>query len=170
MTVEDPFAGPAPIQSNFASIQSFRGRLVLIEPTKTEMAVNDDNGKLQERITADITTVDGKGAVKIYKRREDTGRTLTGPRHPGVWIGQPILVDQLKNDDGSIRKMVLARVDTKTPGQPAAKGNPWGLIAPTDADKQMARDFLANRTIEQAAAPASAQDENPFAKAGDAPF
>lgn len=153
---EDPFAEAAPIQSNFASVQSFRGRLVLIEPVKTEMKPNQDTGLLQETVTATITTVDGKGPVEIFNRGDATGRMLPGPRHEGVWIGQEILVGQLKTADGHLRKMILTRIDTKTPGKKAMKGNPWGFaVGLPETDKQMARDFLANRTIEQA-------EESPF--------
>lgn len=178
---QDPFSGPSPIPVTFASVQSFQGRLVLIEPKKTEMAMNDDNGQMQERITATVTVIDGSGPVKTFKRRVDTGMTLEGPEFPGVWIGQQMLVGQLKDGKGNLLPMVLGRFDTKTRGGSAGKGNPWEIYPPTDQDVQVARKYLADRYAAQAnaavanAAPtqapaqAPAQNGNPFGGT-EAPF
>ena len=162
----DPFATPAKPASEFASIASFRGRLVLIEPTGYEYDVpsQDDPNKKSDRITAKVTVVDGSGDVEIFSWGDGTGQFLKGPEYTGVWIAQDRLVKQLldKGERGRTLKMVLGRFETYKPGQRAKKGNPWGLLDPTDADKQTARDFLANRTISQVAAPAKSEDEDPF--------
>lgn len=170
---EDPFATPAPISSTFASAQSFKGRLVLIQPTKYEMDVPNyqDPSKSADRVTATVTTVDGQGPVQIFSNRTASGKFLEGPEHKGVWFGQERIVQQVAPDrtfkPGS---MVLARIDTRYPDKGAGVGNPWGLLDPTEQDKQLARDFLANRIVGQAAAPAAAPaDENPFGKT-EAPF
>lgn len=164
----DPFAGPAVVASTFASVASFRGRLVIIEPTDYEYDVpnQDDPSKKADRVTATVTVVDGLGDVESWKDHAPTGVKLRGPAYHGVWISQDRLVKQLRadpNERGRSLKMVLGRFETYQPGQRPKKGNPWGLIGPTEADRQVARDFLANRTVSQAAAPAEAKDENPFA-------
>lgn len=169
MAQNDPFAAPAPIASEFASADSFRGRLVLIQPTKLELDVPNmqDASKSADRITATVTTVDGLGPVQIFSQKAPTGKFLEGPEHKGVWFSQErivkaILPDRVLPPSG---RMVLARLETYKPGRGAGIGNPWGLVDPTEADKQTARDFLANRTITQAVAPAQApagDDEDPF--------
>lgn len=168
MTVQDPFAAPSPVASKFASVQSFYGRLVIIEPRKIEYDVPKSSanptGPKGDRVTADVTTVDGQGAVEIFTNRVATGQYLEGPEHRGVWINQDRLVPALMTPDGkSLLPMVLARVSTFR-GGPAAQGNPYSFDEPTEEDKQMARDFLAGRKIGAAAAPsqAPAAPKNPF--------
>jgi|SRR5688572_20818523 len=169
MTVTDPFADPTPIASTFASADSFRGRLVLIQPTFIELDVpNAKNpGQKSDRVTATVTTVDGAGPVQIFREKVPTGNYLTGPEHKGVWFSQDRIVKAVCPERRVTGGMILARVETFKPGQVQGLGNPWGLLPASDADKQVARDFLANRTIAQASAPA--EDENPFAPKG-APF
>lgn len=166
MTVQDPFADPTPILSEFASADSFRGRLVLIQPTKIELDVPNMQNPSQtaDRVTATVTTVDGLGPVQIFSQKAPTGKFLEGPEHKGVWFGQDRIVKAVCPDRRVTGGMVLARLETFKPGKGAGIGNPWGLLPASDADKQMARDFLANRTVAQAAAP----EENPFAP--KAPF
>lgn len=159
----DPFSfdDPAPIASEFASADSFRGRLVLITPTDFEPDNRNDEGKLMPRFTATVTTVDGKGRVEIYAQRLPQGQYLEGPRHEGVWFSQDRIVKGLRSA-WERKTSVLAKLDTFKPGKPAGKGNPWGLIAATDAEKKQAREFLANLAVSSAAEPDASDDENPF--------
>ena len=161
MTV-DPFSDPTPRSSEFASADSFRGRLVLVEPTKLERDVpksaSQPNGPRGDRITANVSVVDGKGAVQVFQQRVPTGKMLDGPLHRGVWFNQDQIVQALMTLDGkSLKPMVLCKLETLKPGTPAGQGNPWTVQAATDAEKQLARDFLANRIVEQAS-----QDDSPF--------
>lgn len=163
---DDPFADPTPRTSEFASADSFRGRLILIEPNKVERDIpkqaNQPNGPKGDRVTATVTVVDGLGPVQIYSQRVPTGAYLDGPEHIGVWFNQDQLasgLQTLKKD--ALLKMVLCRIDTLKPGTPAGQGNPWVMSVASDADKQLARDFLAGRRIAQASAPA-ATAETPF--------
>lgn len=153
----DPFAAPAAIPSTFPVIESLRGRLVLIAPKSQKTVPNNlgNPGDTQEQITADVTVVDGLGPVPLFKNRQPTGQTLPGPDFPGMWITQDRIVKQLA-DALTSRGMVLGRIDTRTPGTMAVKGNPWGLIEPTEADKQTARNFLATRTVSAALPPSPA--------------
>lgn len=156
-TVTDLFAAPGIIPSTFPSIESFRGRLVLIKPKSQKQVPNNlgNPGDMKDQITADVTVVDGLGPVNLFKQRQFTGQTLPGPDFPGVWLDAQVVVVQLQ-DALRAQGMVLGRIDTKTPGTMAVKGNPWGIIAPTEEDKQTARNFLATRTVAAAAAPAPA--------------
>lgn len=153
----DPFGGPAVIPTEFATIESFRGRLVLIKPTKLETGLpNQMNpGQLQDRMTADVSVVDGRGPVQQFKNRQPTGQILAGPEFPGTWFSQDRVVKQLM-DAYKNGTMVLGVLETYKPGQQAIKGNPWGIVEATEEQKQLARNYLANRTIGNATAPAAA--------------
>ena len=166
----DPFSAPAPIASEFASADSFRGRLVLIEPTGLELDVPNqtDPTKKADRLTANVTTVDGQGPVQMFANKQATGKFLEGPTHRGVWFSQSRIVEGILGQ--GVRTLTpgimrLARLETYKPGRGAGVGNPWGLIPPTEADKQLARDFLANRTVATASAPSEPESDepNPFA-------
>lgn len=160
----DPFAAPAPIPSEFPTVASFRGRLVLIQPQKIESVPNNLGapGAMQDRVTATVSVVDGQGPVPVFKNNAHTGQWLEGPSWSGVWLQAEVISKQLA-PNGQITQgsMVLARIDTRTPGEIPRKGNPWGLIDPTEADKQLARDFLANRLVASASAPAPAPQAAP---------
>jgi hypothetical protein len=146
----DPFQAPATIPSSFPTIGSLRGRLVLITPLKQETRPNNLGapGATQQVITADVDVVDGRGPVPVVRGNPPipTGQMLEGPSFTGMWITNEVVVTQLQTALRTGGK-VLARVDTKVPGTNPGKGNAWGLIDPTEADKQTARDFLAGRTI-----------------------
>ena len=151
----DPFAGPAVIPTEHPNISSFRGRLILISPRKSEQVPDNFNkGQLKDKITADVLVVDGQGAVPIFKQFEPTGQWLEGPEFRGVWFDGTRVVTQLTPSIPS--GMVLARVETFQPGTRPGPGNPWGLIDPTEEDKQLARNFLATRAVGAASAPAAA--------------
>lgn len=160
---EDMYNDPAPIASEFASADSFRGRCVLIEVTGYEPSVPVFNqpGKFAPRVTATVTTVDGKGRVQIFASKAPTGNFLEGPEHKGVWFGQDRIVKAVAPDGTqSIGRKTLATMDTYKPGKPAGLGNPWGLLALSAEQKQSARDFLAGLTVASAAAP---DEDDPFA-------
>jgi hypothetical protein len=165
----DPFADPTPRASEFASADSFRGRLVIIEPTKVERDIpkqaTQPNGPKGDRVTATVTVVDGKGPVQVFAMRAPTGKFLDGDVHRGVWFNQEQLSAGLQTLDGkSLLPMVLCRIDTLKAGTPAGQGNPWVMQAASDADKQLARDYLAGRKVAAASAPSAPDDDdNPFA-------
>lgn len=174
MTVEDPFATPQPIASEFPSAASFRGRLILIEPTKFERQIPKRNepGKLEDRITATVTVIDGEGDIQLCPQQIPSGIFVPGPEYPGIWFSQDRIVKAVVDQKTQTPlKMVLGRLETYKPGKPAREGNPWGLLDPSEADKQTARDFLAKRAMGQATAQVAAATPNPFAPQGSgAPF
>ncbi len=159
----DDFDIPAAIPSEFASADSFRGRLVLIRVTAFDpkVPVFNQPGKFADRVTATVTTVDGKGKVQIFSQKAPTGNFLEGPEHEGVWFGQDRIVRAVAPEGArSIGRLTLATIETYKPGASAGMGNPWGLINPTEAQKQTARDFLAGKVV---AAAAQTDDDDPFA-------
>lgn len=160
MSVQDPFEDPTPRVSAFASADSFRGRLILIEPTEVERNIpkqaSAPNGPKGDRVTANVTTVDGLGPVQIFSLRAPTGSFLDGPMHRKVWFNQDQISAGLQTPDGQLRKRVLCRINTLKPGTAAGQGNPWVLTATTPEEKAMAAKFLAEAIINEP------EDESPF--------
>lgn len=163
MTEQDPFEDPTPRVSAFASADSFRGRLVMIEPTRIEHDIpkqaSNPSGPKGDRITANVTVMDGKGAVQIFNQKVPTGRFLDGPLHRGVWFNQDQITQGLQTPDGALRKRVLAKLDTLKPGTPAGQGNPWVMNPATPEEKAQAAKLLAEGIVGAAAAAAPV---NPF--------
>jgi hypothetical protein len=157
---QDPFSTRTAVATTFASLASFRGRLVLVEPTLFEADVpGQEPGKFADRVTATITVIDGSEVdrpVELFPQGYPSGQYLPGNRFEGVWISQDRVVKNLRTDAmarGTLLPMVIGKFETFKPGAPAKKGNPWGMdYVVTEADKQIARDFLAKRYAEQAAA------------------
>lgn len=157
MTVptQDPFADPAPT-SNRPTIASLRGRLVMITPRKIEtVASNMNPGQLEDRVTADVSVVDGLGPVPQIKNNVPTGQFLDGPDFTGMWISNTRVVDQLRPFIGTGRP-VLGTIETWKPGQQPIKGNPWGIVTATPEQKAQAITFLNSRTVSGAAVPVPA--------------
>lgn len=156
---QDPFQTPKPIVSTFASAQSFRGRVVLIEPTDLELDVpnKDEPSKKADRLTATVTTLDGLGPVAVYSHKEATGVMLPGPVHKGVWFSQDRIREGVigqGNRQFQPGTKIIAVIDTYKPGKGAGPGNPWGLNAPTDAQRVLAAQLYAQIQIGGAQAPA----------------
>lgn len=150
----DPFADPIIPPSTFPTQASFRGRLVMITPRKIETVPNSlgGPGAMQDRVTADVSVVDGRGPVPQFKNNQPTGSFLDGPDFTGVWLTGTYLLDQIRAFVGTGRP-VLGTIETKTPGQIPVKGNPWGIVAATPEQKAQAIAFLNSRAIGGAAAP-----------------
>lgn len=143
---DQPFKMPAAIASEFASADSFRGRLVLIKVTGYErnVPVFQQPGKFTDRVTAAVTTVDGKGKVQIFAQKAPTGNFLDGPEHVGVWFSQDRIVKAVaENKEQSIGDVTLGVIETFKPGKAAGLGNPWGVVHPTPEQIKVATAFLA---------------------------
>lgn len=168
----DPFEDPTPRVSEFASADSFRDRLIMIEPTKVERDIpkqaNVPNGPKGDRITATVTVLDGQGPVQIFAQRVPSGRYLDGPVHMGVWFNQDQLSAGLQTPDKrALKGRVLCRIDTLKPGTPAGQGNPWVMNAVTPEEKKQAAAELAKIQLGATDSPSvPAQrpaDDNPWA-------
>jgi hypothetical protein len=148
-----PFADPG-VTSTRPTVASLRGRLVIITPRKIETVPSNMNkGHMEDRVTADVQVVDGLGPVPQFKNHQPTGVMLEGPDFTGVWISNTRVVDQLRQYVGT-GTGVIGVLDTWQPGTQPVKGNPWGIVAATDEQKQHASNYLASRAIGAAAAPA----------------
>lgn len=163
-----PFSLPAAIPSEFASADSFRGRLVLITVTGYERDVPNvaEPGKTSDRVTATVTTVDGKGKVQIYAQKAPTGQFLDGPEHAGVWFSQKRIREAVAPDkEQSLGRTTLGVLETYKPGKIAGLGNPWGVVEPTPEQIKVATEFVMNGAA--ANATASAPDpEDPWGAEG----
>lgn len=152
----DPFADPAIPPSTYPSVESLRGRLVMITPRSIEQRPSQQNPQVMvDRITGDVSVVDGLGPVPVFKQHQATGQMLDGPDFTGMYLSGSRVVDQLRSFVGTGRA-VLGVIDTRNPGTMAGLGNPWGITAATEEQKAQARAYLANRSVAQAAPPAPA--------------
>lgn len=167
---QDPFADPAIPPSTYPSVESLRGRLVMISPRTIEQRPSQQNpAVLVDRITADVSLVDGLGPVPVFKQRQATGQYLDGPDFTGMYLSGSRVVDQLRTFVGTGRA-VLGVIDTRVPGTMAGQGNPWGLTAATDEQKAQARAYLANRSVAQTAPPTPAPVQQTAAQPVPAPL
>lgn len=130
------------------------GRLVLITPIKIErnipnrLAKPDQNGQLptQDRMTADLVWLDGPPFL-YGGDPEGNG----GPPKPhtmqaniphearNMWITNVLLISQCERSIGGGK--VLGRLIKGEPSRPGQRP-PWKLADPTEADRQIARDYL----------------------------
>lgn len=127
----------------YVAVKDLLGELVLFSPTEYVEEVQTDFGT-KDAVVTDLVVLTADGGPSEYQ---------------DVMIFQGSLVGQLKRKIPTGRKVlgVIAKGEAKK-GQNA----PYILGAPDDAQKQMARDFLAGRVVEQATESAPA-DDDPFA-------
>lgn len=128
---------------SYVAVKDLLGELVLFTPTEHVEEVQTDFGT-KDAVMANLVVLTGEGGPVEYDDQ---------------MIFQGSLIGQLKRKIPGNRKLlgVIARGEAKK-GQNA----PYVLTAPTDEQKQMARDFLAGRVVQAATEPAAA-DEDPFA-------
>lgn len=164
----DPFAGPAPRSARPRGADLFprsdgaqrtnpyAGRLLLISPFKIEAVPSmDKDGTMVDRMTADIVVLDGGDlhwggkpeARPSIPHTQITPVPMLIERLFLSWVG---VVNQCR--EAARRRavgdrtgtMVLGRLmvsDKSKPGQSAA----YYLADPTDADKALARSYLATQ-------------------------
>lgn len=120
--MSDEFDGPG--SASGVKWSELQGRLLLIKPTSVESGVETTFGT-KEAVKADVTELDGPDA---------------NTTHSEVLIFPRVLIGQTKSKAGT-GKYVLGRL-----GHGAAKPGqqpPHQLGDPTDADKDVARRYLA---------------------------
>lgn len=136
----------------YVAVKDLLGELVLFTPSEYVEEVTTDFGT-KDAVTTDLVVLTAEGGPVEYQ---------------DVMIFQGSLIGQLKRKVPAYTNGVLVREGRKMLGViakgEAKKGQnaPYILQAPDDAQKQVARDYLAGRTIEQATESAPAQDD-PFA-------
>lgn len=136
--MSDPFDEPGALESlKWADID---GRLLLITPLETKHDVpNLDGNGVRDVIIADVAILDGPGAP------EEWTATPIYPRYIG---------GQLRGNVGSGRSN-LGRVGQDTSRQKRGQSAPWVLGSPTEADKGLARQYLATKATTKARVPAT---------------
>lgn len=156
---DDPFGAPAPQAPKGPRFRELYGRLLLIMPTKLEEGIisnqfrNDDGSPvIQDRMTADVIVLDG-GDIHYGGKPEKMppvphNMVATVPHktakqyisYSGI-ISQcrPYLANYLAKNGG--KTMALGRLAR---GENENKGEkPWILTEATDADRAIARAYLA---------------------------
>lgn len=123
--MSDMFDGPG--SANGIVWADMENRLLLIKPLEKDVVINTSFGE-STAVRADIVVLDGPDAP------EEVNDTLIFPK---------VLQGQVKSNAGSGRYN-LGRLGkgVAKPGQSA----PWMLGDPTDADKDVARGYLAAQT------------------------
>lgn len=150
----DPFGDPAPQAPRGPRLRDMYGRLLLIIPIKLEEGLPNrlQAGTTQDRLTADVIVLDG-GPISFGGRPEAQppvphDKTEATPRKsPRMFISAVGLISQcrealakrLRGEPG----MVLGRLSTGT-AKEQGQNAPYLLIPATDADKAIARQYLAS--------------------------
>lgn len=127
---------------SYVAVKELLGELVLFTPTEYVEEVKTDFGD-KDAVLTDLVVLTAEGGPAEYT---------------DCMIFQGSLIGALKRKIPAGRKLLgrIAKGEAKK-GQNA----PYILNAPDDADKQMARDFLAGRVIQAATSANGAED--PFA-------
>lgn len=155
----DPFDNPAPQEPRGPRLREMYGRLLLVVPHKLEEGLvsrqfrnPDGSTVVQDRLTVDVVILDG-GTIHYGGKPEKT------PPVPHTKTAEtPMAIKRMYvSSVGLISQCRVALAKKVTTGQPGmvlgrlAKGEdsgkgepPWVLTPPTDADKQIARQYLAN--------------------------
>lgn len=144
--MSDQFGDPG--TSSGINLSSIEGSLLLIKALRVEHGINTSLGA-RDATVADIHVLDGPEAGTVYNE---------------VFIWPKVMQSELKSYVG-VEKFALGRLGkgTAKPGQNA----PWKLLLAADADKAMARDYLAApsatapKAKSKAAAAAVADDDEP---------
>lgn len=126
----------------YVAVKDLLGELVLFTPTEYVEEVTTDFGT-KDAVITDLVVLTADGGPAEYA---------------DVMIFQGSLIGQLKRRVSTGRKLlgVIAKGEAKK-GQHA----PFLVEVPSEEQAQMARDYLAGRTV--AAAVSTKKDEDPFA-------
>lgn len=150
MSQRDEFDTPGA----YVAVKDLLGELVLFTPTEYVEEVTTDFGT-KDAVTTDLVVLTAEGGPAEYQ---------------DVMIFQGSLIGTLKRKCPTYTNGILTREGRKVLGViaqgDAKKGQnaPYILAAPDDAQKQIARDYLAGRAVDAATAATPADD--PFAVKG----
>jgi hypothetical protein len=125
--------------SEYVAMKDLVGELVLFAPSEYIEEISTDFGT-KDAVLTDVVVI-----------------SQGGTEYTDVMIFQGSLVGQLKRKIPNNRKLlgVIGKGEAKKGQNP-----PYILIAPSDEQTQMARDYLAGRTV---AAAVAATPDDPFA-------
>lgn len=155
---DDLFDNPG--SSDQLDLEAVEGNLLLVKPIQQLTGINTAFGA-KDAVESDVHILDGPQAGEVLR---------------GAYIFPLVMQGQIKGNAGTGR-FNLGRVGKGTP-KPGQKP-PWKLLDPTDADKDLARRYLASDKYKEnntapvaaaAAAPAPAADPWGAAASADPPF
>lgn len=126
---DDGIDDPAPL--NAIRWDDLEGRLILISPYYSKQVKNIDGDGTREVTFGRVVALDGPGAPLEWDDTPIYPRYLIGQLRPNVGSGRSNL--------GRVGK----DTDRKRPGQSA----PWVLGKYTDADRQLARQYLVKHPV-----------------------
>lgn len=152
---DDPFSDPAPREARGPRLRDMYGRLLLLIPHKLEEGIPNRLGKpgeTQDRMTADVVILDGGplmygGAPEKIPAVPHTQLAEIPHKNARMFISSAGLISQCrealaKKVTTGVPGMVLGRLAV---GEAKGDQNPPYLLTPaTDADKALARTYLAN--------------------------
>lgn len=172
---DDPFGAPAP-QAERPRIADLAGRLLLVSPLRLEEGLPNrlQPGTTQDRMTVNIVVLDPAEPI-AYGGRPEEGvphtKQMTVPATiERSYISQRGLISQLRQAlvarlAGQGRGMTLGRLYRGQPTQPGQKGA-WLLSIPTEAERELARRYLASAPADPFAAPSQPMPVQPAYQAG----
>lgn len=151
----DPFDDPAPQRPRGPRPLELYGRLVLIIPKELEKVASNDPekpaGTMVDRLTADVVVLDG-GPISFGGKPEALppiphNRTEPLPyRQAAMYLSAVGIISQCRDALDKRKRgepgMVIGRVMTGEQKDPRKKP-PYLLAKATDADRQIARGYLA---------------------------
>lgn len=153
-TSGDPFSDPAPQAPRGPRLQEMAGRLILITPKMTERVLSSDPkraGEYDTRMTADVVILDG-GPCAYGGKPEGRPPTQHDKvaqiphRNRDMFISAVGIVSQsreaLEKRQRGEAGMVLGRLGYGEQKR-ADYSAPWLLDKPTEADRAIARAYLA---------------------------
>jgi hypothetical protein len=150
----DPFDSPAPQEPRGPRIRDLYGRLLLLVPKRLEEGVPNrlQPGTTQDRMTADVIVLDG-GPIAYGGRPEQVppvphDKTAAVPhKTANQYVSNRGLISQCRLALAAKATggpgMVLGRLGVGKPGEDGQNA-PYILSLPTDADKALARQYLAS--------------------------
>lgn len=145
---DDQFDDPG--SADQLDLDAVEGNLLLVKPIQQLTGINTAFGA-KDAVESDVHVLDGNLAGEVLR---------------GAYIFPLVMQGQVKSNAGTGR-FNLGRVGKGTP-KPGQKP-PWKLLDPTDADKELARRYLASdkykansaAPVAVAAAPAPAPSPAP---------
>jgi hypothetical protein len=128
-----------PASASALDLTELNGRLLLIEPLRVETGVKTTLGE-KDVTVVNLHELDGPSSGEVHEEAFVWPRVLQAQLRPKVGTGRYVL--------GRLGQGIAK------PGQNA----PWKLADATDADKELARKYLAGLAI---TAPSAVPDDDP---------
>lgn len=150
----DAFGDPAARLPKAPRMRDLYGRLLLIIPSKLETGIEStvNPGKFQDRMTADVIVLDG-GTIHYGGKPEAVpavAHMLTAEVplcSRGQWLSFSGIISQCREALAKRAQgqpgMVLGRLSAGVASKPGSNP-PWLLTPPSEADKAIARAYLAS--------------------------